>query len=147
MELLKCIENVHGLIYLYPTGHLTLKTDIYSFGVVLLEIFSGSAAVKKYTDGAAGNLAQWAKPYLSNKMELRRVIDKKLRKKYRMEEARSFAEITLQCLNSNPKSRPTMTEVAAALGQLEQKNAENQIQKSARNANTQIWPPRHHPVS
>ncbi|KAL5759571.1 hypothetical protein ACOSQ2_018409 [Xanthoceras sorbifolium] len=96
------------------TGHLTLKTDIYSFGVVLLEILSGTHAVK--SDGVA---ATWAKPYLSNKLELHHVIDKKLEKSIRVEEAQEFAEIILKCLSLNPKSRPTMTEIVAGLEQLQ----------------------------
>ncbi|KDP21210.1 hypothetical protein JCGZ_21681 [Jatropha curcas] len=61
------------------TGHLTLKTDVFSFVIVLLEILSGCGAVKKYSDDAAGNLAERAKPHLSNKWRLYHVIDKKLR--------------------------------------------------------------------
>ncbi|KAJ7943510.1 Protein kinase [Quillaja saponaria] len=101
------------------TGHLTLKADVYSFGVVLLEILSGSAAVKKYSDGVAGNLALWAEPYLSNKVELHQVIDKRLGKNIPMKECYKFADIIGRCLNSNPKSRPTMAEVVTDLEQLQ----------------------------
>ncbi|KAK2636257.1 hypothetical protein Ddye_031049 [Dipteronia dyeriana] len=66
--------------------------------------------------GVAG---MWAKPYLSNKLELRHLIDKKLRKSIRMEEAQEFAEIVLKCLSLNPQSRPTMTEIVADLEQLQ----------------------------
>ncbi|XWS64291.1 hypothetical protein CRYUN_Cryun06bG0173500 [Craigia yunnanensis] len=59
-------------------GHLTVKADVYSFGVVLLEIFSGSVAVQKYTDGTMRDLTIRAKPHLSNQMELHNIIDKKI---------------------------------------------------------------------
>ncbi|KAK1552325.1 hypothetical protein Q3G72_014712 [Acer saccharum] len=95
------------------TGHLTLKTDVYSFGVVLLEILSGIQAVK--SNEVAG---MWARPYLCNKLELHHLIDKKLRKSIRMEEAQEFAEIVLKCISLNPKSRPTMTEIVADLEKL-----------------------------
>ncbi|KAF2302404.1 hypothetical protein GH714_036201 [Hevea brasiliensis] len=42
----------------FATGHLTLKTDVFSFGVVLLEILSGCEAIKKHSDGVATDLAQ-----------------------------------------------------------------------------------------
>ncbi|EEF42173.1 serine-threonine protein kinase, plant-type, putative [Ricinus communis] len=100
------------------TGRLTLKADVFRFGVVLLEILSG-CAVKKHSDGLPGSFAQWAKPHLSNKLELHHVIDKKLRS-IPMEEARDFAAIILRCLSSNPKTRPTMTEVVADLELLQQ---------------------------
>ncbi|KAF8021501.1 hypothetical protein BT93_G1824 [Corymbia citriodora subsp. variegata] len=92
------------------TGHLTLKTDVYSFGVVLLEIFKGSRAIRKHTNGAAGNLAQWAEPYLTDKVKLRHVMDRKLKTNFPAQEAHQFAEIILSCLQLDPKSRPTMAE-------------------------------------
>ncbi|KAJ0039091.1 hypothetical protein Pint_22689 [Pistacia integerrima] len=98
------------------TGRLTVKTDVYSFGVVLLEILLGKDAVKKYPNGLAG---MWAKPYLSNKQELCRVVDERLGKNIRMEEAQEFAQIILRCLSLEPKTRPTMTQVVAYLEQLE----------------------------
>lgn len=97
-----------------------MKTDVYSFGVVLLEILSGRCALKKFSNGAAGELAPWAKPHLSNKAGLHRVIDKKLGRHFPMEEAQKFAEIILQCLRSDPTTRPTMAEVAGFLEQLQQ---------------------------
>ncbi|KAI9111750.1 hypothetical protein K1719_017440 [Acacia pycnantha] len=100
------------------TGHLTLNVDVYSFGVVLLEI-SGSVAVRKYSDGVVGNLAQWAEPFLSNKIELHRVIDKRLGQNFPMEAAYELAQLILNCLCLNPKHRPTMAEVVAALEQIE----------------------------
>lgn len=100
---------------------MTLKTDVYSFGVVLLEIFSGCGAIKRYSDGASGYLALWAKPHLSSKKELHCVIDEKIRQNYRIEEAYEFANIILQCLDRNPKSRPSMTEVVIRLEQLQER--------------------------
>ncbi|GMY26049.1 probable serine/threonine-protein kinase PBL18 [Fagus crenata] len=100
------------------TGHLMLKSDIYSFGVVLLEIFSGYSAVKKYPDVMEGNLVQWAKPYLSNKLHIHTVIDKRLGESFPREEAQEFAETILRCLSSNPEDRPTISEVVADLERL-----------------------------
>ncbi|XP_044480281.1 probable serine/threonine-protein kinase PBL9 [Mangifera indica] len=106
------------LVYEYMTEgrRLTVKTEVYSFGVVLLEIFLGKDAVKKYPNGLAG---MWAKPYLSNKQELHRAVDQRLGKNIRMEEAQEFAQIILRCLSLEPKTTPTMTQVVADLEQLE----------------------------
>ncbi|KAI4314197.1 hypothetical protein L6164_027130 [Bauhinia variegata] len=103
------------------TGHLSLKADVYSFGVVLLQILCGCGAVRKCSDGMKGNLAQWAKPYLSNTLELHRVIDKRQGHGFQLKEACEFAEITDCCLCSNPKKRPTMAQVVACLEKVEQK--------------------------
>ncbi|XP_059658499.1 probable serine/threonine-protein kinase PBL11 [Cornus florida] len=103
------------------TGRLTLKTDVYSFGVVLLEILSGSGAVKRYSNGKTGDLAKFAIPLLDNKEGVCRVIDKRLGRNQRIKEACEFAQIILQCLCLDPQCRPTMTEVVLALEKLEQK--------------------------
>lgn len=105
--------------FCYFSGHLTLQADVYSFGVVLLEILSGSGAVRKHSDGVVGNLARWAEPFLSNKLELHRVIDKRLGQNFPMEGAYELAQLILNCLCLNPKHRPTMAEVVGALEQIE----------------------------
>ncbi|KAH1031281.1 hypothetical protein J1N35_043455 [Gossypium stocksii] len=104
----------------FTTGHLTVKADVYSFGVVLLEIFSACVAIRRCTDGTKSDLAIWAKPHLSNHMELHNVIDKKIARNINIEEAHKFASIIGQCLRSDPRDRPTMGEVLASLEQLQQ---------------------------
>ena len=112
------LYTLYELMLLYLPGHLTLKSDIYSFGVVPLEIFSGYSAVKKYPVVMEGNLVQWAKPYLSNKLHIHTVIDKRLGESFPREEAQEFAETILRCLSSNPEDRPTISEVVADLERL-----------------------------
>ncbi|MBA0873354.1 hypothetical protein Goshw_001145 [Gossypium schwendimanii] len=104
----------------FTTGHLTVKADVYSFGVVLLEIFSACVAIRRCTDGTKSDLAIWAKPHLSNHMELHNIIDKKIARNINIEEAHKFASIIGQCLRSDPRDRPTMGEVLASLEQLQQ---------------------------
>ncbi|KAE8023296.1 hypothetical protein FH972_009011 [Carpinus fangiana] len=123
------------------TGHLTLKTDIYSFGVVLLEIFSGYGAIRKHSDGAEGNLARWAEPYLSNKLDMHSVIDKRLEKNFPREGVQEFAEIILRCPSSDPKERPTMSEVVADLQGLQQHYVEMGNQKKSRSSICTPCPP------
>ncbi|XP_027348159.1 probable serine/threonine-protein kinase PBL10 [Abrus precatorius] len=109
-------------------GHLTPKADVYSFGVVLLEILSGYDAVRKHSEGAMGDLAQWAKPFLRNKVELPYVIDKSLGNNVSIKAVSEFSEIVLSCLCCSPKKRPTMAEVVVSLEKLEQ-NLEHHNQR------------------
>lgn len=90
---------------------MTLKTDVYSLGVVLLEILSGLRAVKRYPNGMLTELSHWARPYLNDKKQVHRVIDKRVVKNLDIEEAYEFATIILQCLTEDPRNRPTMTQV------------------------------------
>lgn len=106
--------------FLLKTGHLTLKTDVYSLGVVLLEILSGLRAVKRYPNGKLTELSRWARPYLNDRKDLHCVIDKRIVKNLDIEEAYEFATIILQCLTEDPRQRPTTTHVLNRLEQLEQ---------------------------
>ncbi|XP_019461986.1 PREDICTED: probable serine/threonine-protein kinase PBL11 isoform X2 [Lupinus angustifolius] len=101
------------------TGHLTTKSDVYSFGVVLLEMISGRRAIDKNQPPGEHNLVEWAKPYLSNKRRVFRVMDPRLEGQYSNNRAQAAATLALQCLASEPKCRPSMDEVVKALEQLE----------------------------
>ncbi|KAE8707362.1 Protein kinase 2A [Hibiscus syriacus] len=101
------------------TGRLTAKSDVYSFGVVLLELLSGRRAVDKTKVGVEQSLVDWAKPYLGDKRKLFRIMDTRLGGQYPQKGAYTAASLALQCLNSEAKLRPRMSEVLAALEQLE----------------------------
>ncbi|XP_024198688.1 probable serine/threonine-protein kinase PBL9 isoform X1 [Rosa chinensis] len=111
------------------TGHLTAKSDIYSFGVVLLEMLSGRRAVDKNRPSGEHNLVEWAKPFLANKRKIFRVIDNRLEGQYSMDGAYKAATLALRCLSTESKLRPTMDEVVKALEQLQDSNVptSNQI--------------------
>ncbi|XVF43081.1 hypothetical protein PTKIN_Ptkin02bG0011900 [Pterospermum kingtungense] len=115
------VMGTHG--YAAPeyvaTGRLTAKSDVYSFGVVLLELLSGRRAVDKMKVGVEQNLVDWAKPYLGDKRKLFRIMDTRLGGQYPQKGAYTAATLALQCLRSEAKLRPRMSEVLAALEQLE----------------------------
>jgi len=59
-------------------GHLTAKSDVYAFGVVLLELLSGKEQVDERQSWDQRNLAFWAKPLLADRKKLPQLIDPKL---------------------------------------------------------------------
>ncbi|XP_043702219.1 receptor-like cytoplasmic kinase 176 isoform X1 [Telopea speciosissima] len=101
------------------TGHLTAKSDVYSFGVVLLEMLSGRRAIDKNRPSGEHNLVEWGKPYLTNKRKFFRVLDTRLEGQYSLSGALKAATLALQCLSTDPKLRPDMDQVVAALEQLQ----------------------------
>lgn len=98
---------------------MSAKCDVYSFGVVLLELLSGRRALDKTKVGTEQNLVDWAKPYLGDKRKLFRIMDTKLEGQYSQKGAYTAASLALQCLSTESKARPRMSEVLAALEQLE----------------------------
>ncbi|XP_030504087.2 probable serine/threonine-protein kinase PBL9 isoform X2 [Cannabis sativa] len=114
------------------TGHLTAKSDVFSFGVVLLEMLSGRRAVDKNRPSGEHNLVEWAKPYLANKRKIFRILDNRLEGQYLMEVAHKAATLALRCLSTEGKYRPNMDEVVTALEQLQssQETVSNQNNSS-----------------
>ncbi|XP_020585405.1 probable serine/threonine-protein kinase PBL9 [Phalaenopsis equestris] len=104
------------------TGHLTTKSDVYSFGVVLLEMLSGRRAIDKNRPSGEHNLIEWARPYLSNKRKIFRILDNRLNGDYSLGGAQKVAMLALQCLSSEGKFRPSMNQVVSALEQLQTSN-------------------------
>ncbi|KAI3817538.1 hypothetical protein L1987_11333 [Smallanthus sonchifolius] len=101
------------------TGHLTAKSDIYSFGVVLLEILSGKKAIDKNRPTGEQNLVDWAIPCLTNKRRIFRVLDPRLEGQYSLGLALKVAHLALQCLSMEPKLRPSMDVVVSTLEELQ----------------------------
>ncbi|KAL6873542.1 hypothetical protein ACP4OV_013624 [Aristida adscensionis] len=101
------------------TGHLYVKSDVYGFGVVLLEMLSGLRALDPSRSSEKVNLVNWAKPLLADRRKLSQVMDSRLEGQYNSKGALHAAQLTLKCLSGEPRSRPSMKEVVEALEQIE----------------------------
>jgi len=131
------VMGTHG--YAAPeyvsTGHLTAKSDVYSYGVVLLEMLSGRRAIDKNRLVGEQNLVEWAKPYLNNKNKWFRIMDSRLEGQYSMKSAQKAAMVAYQCLCTEPKFRPNMDDVVETLEELHRINTprNSQNQQSVKN--------------
>lgn len=121
----------------YQTGHLYVKSDVYGFGVVLVEILTGLRALDTNRPSGQHNLVDWIKPYLSEKRKLKNVMDTRLEGKYPSKAAYQIAQLSLKCLEIEPKNRPATTEVVDKLVQIEsadEKPREPRVRSSRPNA-------------
>ncbi|KAF4363762.1 hypothetical protein CsatB_000159 [Cannabis sativa] len=100
-------------------GQVTRKADIYSFGVLLLEIVSGRSNTNKRLPAKEQYLLERAwRLYESG--ELEELVDSSLNDDLELEEAKKFLKIALLCTQDMPKLRPLMSTVVEMLtGQLE----------------------------
>nr|GEV07339.1 serine/threonine-protein kinase PBS1-like [Tanacetum cinerariifolium] len=96
------------------TGHLTIKSDTYSFGVVLLELVTGRQALDQTKEGGQ-YLIEWAKPMLIDKRRYVKLADPKMKGEFMQRPVRKAVEVALMCLNDDLEKRPDMSEVVNAL--------------------------------
>uniref|UniRef100_A0A0A9G6U7 Protein kinase domain-containing protein n=1 Tax=Arundo donax TaxID=35708 RepID=A0A0A9G6U7_ARUDO len=112
------------------TGHLTAKSDICSFGVVLLEMLSGRRAIDKNRPQGEHNLVEWARPYLTHKRKIFRVLDTRLEGQYSLSGAQTIAALALECLSYDAKMRPSMDSVVTILEELQGSSETEKNQES-----------------
>lgn len=96
--------------YFY-TGKLTRKSDVYAFGVVLLEVMCGRPAVDSSLDV---DLVTWAQDCIKQR-KLVQIIDSSLRDHISKRSLKEFSRIASRCLVIYPERRPTMSEVLGCL--------------------------------
>ncbi|KAL3527292.1 hypothetical protein ACH5RR_011948 [Cinchona calisaya] len=101
------------------TGHLYVKSDVYGFGVVLLEMLTGLRALDTRRPSGQHHLVDYARPLISHKRKLKTIMDARIEGQYSSKAALQFAQLTLRCLESEPRKRPSMQEVVELLEQIE----------------------------
>ncbi|XP_030440711.1 cold-responsive protein kinase 1 [Syzygium oleosum] len=95
-------------------GRLTIKADIYSFGVLLVEIVSGRCNTNTRLPPEEQYLLErtWD---LHERKELVGLVDTSLNGHFDAEEACRFLKIGLLCTQDNPKRRPSMSTIVKML--------------------------------
>lgn len=97
------------------TGHLTARSDVYGFGVVLLELLLGRKALDKSRPSREHNLVEWARPLLNHNKKVLRILDPRMDGQYSVRDATKVTNLAYQCLSQNPKGRPLMSHVVEIL--------------------------------
>lgn len=111
--------NIKGTVgYVDPhyllTRHLTRKSDVYAFGIVLFEVLCGRPAVDLRLEEDRRALAGWAQ-YCIKEGTVHQIIDPNLKWEIFSSSLAEFVQIAEKCLHSLPRKRPTMSEVVVAL--------------------------------
>ncbi|XP_034895800.1 receptor-like cytosolic serine/threonine-protein kinase RBK2 isoform X1 [Populus alba] len=106
------IEGTFG--YLPPEffmhGIVDEKTDVYAYGVLLLELITGRQAL----DSSQHSLVMWAKPLLL-KNSIEELVDPILVDAYDSEQMDRLACTASMCIHQSPSERPQMSQVVRVL--------------------------------
>jgi serine/threonine protein kinase len=111
----KSVRGIFG--YMSPeymeSGEATPAADIYSFGVVVLEVVSGEMAVDFRWPQAL--LVNRVREFLAWRRPLEELADTRLNGEYNHKELMRLVKLGIACTGSNPLLRPSMRQIASIL--------------------------------
>ncbi|KAG8636656.1 hypothetical protein MANES_15G019700v8 [Manihot esculenta] len=106
------VEGTFG--YLPPEffmhGIVDEKTDVYAYGVLLLELITGKQAI----DSSQQSLVMWAKPLLM-KNSINDLVDPTLAGAYDEEQMEVLARVASFCIHQSAVQRPQMNQIVEIL--------------------------------
>ncbi|KAI7754631.1 hypothetical protein M8C21_023910 [Ambrosia artemisiifolia] len=95
-------------------GKASESCDVYSFGILLLELASGRKPIEKLNAATRRSITEWALP-LACQRKFSEIADPKLNGDYSVEEMKRVILVGLVCARNQPEKRPTILEVVDLL--------------------------------
>ncbi|GMI95098.1 hypothetical protein like AT2G25220 [Hibiscus trionum] len=96
-------------------GKLTDKSDVYAFGVVLLELLLGRKPVEKLAPSQCQSIVTWAMPQLTDRSKLPNIVDPVIRDTMDLKHLYQVAAVAVLCVQPEPSYRPFIADVLHSL--------------------------------
>ena len=94
---------------------ITSKSDVYGYGMVLLEMVSGRRNFEVSAESNGKKFSVWAYEEFE-KGNMEGIVDKRLAdREVNMEQAKRAVEVSFWCIQEQPSQRPTMGKVVQML--------------------------------
>ncbi|KAI5662080.1 hypothetical protein M9H77_21403 [Catharanthus roseus] len=119
------------------TGLLNEKSDIYSFGVLLLESVTGRDPVDYGRPASEVNLVEWLKMMVGNR-RAEEVVDPNLEVKPTTRALKRALLVALRCVDPDSEKRPRMSQVVRMLEADEFPYREDRRNRKSRTASMEI---------
>ncbi|XP_042049291.1 proline-rich receptor-like protein kinase PERK9 isoform X2 [Salvia splendens] len=103
------------------SGKLTEKSDVFSFGVVLLELITGRKPVDTSQPLGDESLVEWARPLLSQAIETNEFVglaDPRLAENFVTDEMVLLIQAAAACVRHSSMNRPSMGQVVRAFDRM-----------------------------
>lgn len=104
--------TVNCCIRFHKTYELTEKSDIYSFGVILLELITGQRAIQSGRNKV--HIVQYMASYIAAG-NIDAAVDKRFRGSFNRNSISSVTDLAMQCTADTSADRPTIVDVVNRL--------------------------------
>ncbi|XP_048323247.1 PTI1-like tyrosine-protein kinase At3g15890 [Ziziphus jujuba] len=95
-------------------GKVSESCDVYSFGILLLELITGRKPIEKLPGGVKRTITEWAEPLIA-KGRFKDLVDPKLRGSFDENQLKQAIKVASLCVRAEPENRPKMKEVVGIL--------------------------------
>lgn len=95
-------------------GKASESCDVFSFGIMLLELASGKKPVQKLNPTTKQTITEWALP-LARDRKFKEIADPKIKDSFVEDELKRMVLVGLACSQNKPEQRPIMSEVVELL--------------------------------
>ncbi|CAN6547259.1 unnamed protein product [Malus baccata var. baccata] len=95
-------------------GKVSESCDVYSFGILLLELVTGRKPIEKLPGGVKRTITEWAEPLIT-KGRLKELADPRLRGNFDEGQLKQAINVAALCVKSEPEKRLKIKEVVHLL--------------------------------
>ncbi|KGN55454.1 probable receptor-like protein kinase At1g80640 isoform X2 [Cucumis sativus] len=96
-------------------GKLTEKSDVYAYGIVVLELLLGRRPVEKRPTPQSHSIVTWAMPQLTDRSKLPNIVDPVIRNTMDLKHLYQVAAMAVLCVQGEASYRPLIKDVLHSL--------------------------------